>query len=388
MTNLNSDVSSDAQPDNIDSLRTASSHLEQPPYPQPPIQPYIEGRQDFSQSPLSPNPIYIHPTTQQFSPQYSYMQHQQQFQPYYPPPPIIPFKDRLKGCAASSFTIMKKEPIKTKKKTTKALKSNGKNEKYTLLEWEELLELFNNGDYGRYHNPKNTHLKHNVFWESAKKLLKRSDADSVKKAFSRGPLKWVKEYNNLRGDGNTGGKSISFIDIVGCKAQDELLAEKVIKDYADAIGMSTKGGATHNDDTQTDDAEYTQVRVKKGLSAKQQQERTDQAFFDVLTGISAQNNQLIQKSAVQTTVANPLSNADLNVMVNTSIDPQIKQFAQSLLLKRLQEAMGSSEVLLESATSSTASDNHLPPTDARAYDDNKIPIQETEEMRESNKQLK
>ena len=39
----------------------------------------------------------------------------------------------------------------------------------------------------------------------------------VQKAFARGLMALLREYNSLRGDGNTGGAEIAFEDVCKCK---------------------------------------------------------------------------------------------------------------------------------------------------------------------------
>ncbi len=132
------------------------------------------------------------------------------------------------------------------------------------------MELFSNGDYAKANDTTKPTYLIKDFWIKAAALMGRDSWDAVKKAFARGPQKWVAEYNGIRGEGNTGGKPPSFKDITNCAENKESLAKSVVLQYAMELGMSTKAGPTF-----TDEGEYKTVREVK----KKHSETTEDFFL-------------------------------------------------------------------------------------------------------------
>ena len=71
-----------------------------------------------------------------------------------------------------------KKPKVQDSKEQKAKKSNV----YSLLDWDNALELFTNGDYAKSQDTTKTTYKVKDFWNKVAKLLKRNNGESVKKS--------------------------------------------------------------------------------------------------------------------------------------------------------------------------------------------------------------
>ena len=84
-------------------------------------------------------------------------------------------------------------------------------------------------------------------------------------------MAWVREYNLLRGDGNTGGAKIAYEDVCKCKVSQAALDESLTKDFASELGLSTKGGPIMNDETTSNDGEFTEERRERSKSIKEKE---------------------------------------------------------------------------------------------------------------------
>ena len=240
----------------------------------------------------------------------------------------------------SKQSLANKQSTATPPKKKAKIEKNAKLKKaanYTVEEWETALELFTNGDYAKMQDVSKTSYTSKDFWTKVCKLLGRESFESVRKAFGRGPEKWVKEYNQLRGPNNTGGKAICFRDIVGCKESGESLAQSVVEQFAEALGMSTKGGATF-----VDNGKFTTIREFKPPPPTDQ----DDKLFGIFESIANTTAQIAAQHSTPTSTTPPspqtgntMTNLELNEIAKSSTNSKIKDMAEGLLLKRLENAM-------------------------------------------------
>ena len=182
------------------------------------IQGYLNSQMDEYYKHFDENHTYFNYSPPQIvSPLQSLRHHPTTNEPRILPHPLAvtspnAIKELSDQLAAPSISTTKKRALKQTKasKKVKSKDAYKDNDKYTLQDWDNVLELFTNGDYGRAHDTTKTTYLVGAFWDKVSTFMGRSNGINVKKAFMRGPQAWVTEYNHVVGEGNTGSNNNKY----------------------------------------------------------------------------------------------------------------------------------------------------------------------------------